>query len=712
MEEDDLLGEVMVDDGNLSFEDIETEISGLVSDARNFITTHQAPNWEEAQYYYNGGSKLKKIDGRSQVVATKVRDAVRGARPSLLRIFFQSDDIVEYVPNGHTSAPIAAQQTAYVNNLFQQAGGYKLLYPAIHNALLKRLGVVKYWWDERNTPKKYAFTGLSTPEVQQLYNVPNVEITAISEKVVGLGPQGPVLAFDVECVETLVSGEIKIVHVPLHEFFIDEHATCLEDARIYGHTSELRKGDAIAMGLPQDLIEDLDTEDQEAAVAQGEADLRRNYTTTAETASVDVMMQNVLITEAYGRLDIDGTGVPQLYRFWLGGSKFELLDYEPVEVPHFALFPVDPEPDTVFGKSVFDILHHEQDTSTSILRATIDNAHLSNNRRLAVHETLVNLEDVMSPKIGAPIRTRAAGQIQEIGTQSTIGSMLPLMQYIDQDSENKVGVTKAAMGLDPDALQSTDKDAVRNTIQLSQGQIETMARNIAEFGLKDLFAGLLKLSMWHMDRKQVVQIAGSLVPIDQAMFDPLLKMRVKVGLGTGSPEMKAGALQGVLAQQMGIIEKMGPSNPIVTPAHVYNTMEDIAKLAGINDISRYFSPATPELQQQLAQMQQQQAQAAEANRPLDPSKAMIEIENIKSKTKLQTEQLQVVAQQRADAITEQLRALEIELDDDFRRDQLAQQREIEDSRARKASSTPVPHEKIKQEQNAPRDNITALNGGR
>jgi hypothetical protein len=451
----------------------------------------------------------------------------------------------------------------------------------------------------------------------------------------------------------------------------------------------MRVGNAVAMGLPFEVLDGLDTLDPELYAGAGESEYRRGYAKVEEQESMDRMMRLVLVTECYAYYDLEGIGVPQLYCFWLGGTNYELLDYEKAAQVPFGLISIDPEPGTVFGKSVHDVTKQPQDTMTSLMRATVDNAHLSNNRRLAVHDTLVNLDDVMNPAIGAPIRFKAPGQIQEIGVQSTISSMLPLLQFLQQDTEKKVGITGAAMGLDHDALQSTTREAAMNTIQLSQGQIEVMARNIAE-GLKTVFNGILKLSMWHLPRQQVMEVNGAYLPVDTTMFDADLFMRANVGLGTGDATEKLAGLQGVLAQQKEIIATLGPQNPVVTYRNVYNTLEDITKLYGIYNVSRYFSAVTPEVEQMLAQ----QAQEAAANQQpvVDPGTAMIEAEKIKAQLKERELYVNALLEERRIALDNQIKALEFAAKDDLERDKMAQDLQIAASKSR------IDERKIKLEQ--------------
>jgi hypothetical protein len=688
--------ESLQDDETLTVEDMERELGAEVARAVNFINSDFMPDWERAQKYYNGESDLPKVKGRSNVVATTVRDAVRNSRPSLLRIFLHADKIIEYVPNGPQSAPLAHQQSLYVNNLFFKCNGYKALYDAMQNAMLKKLGVVKFWWDDSEVTEYRYISNVPMTEIERINQQQNMQVVEQEETgAVFLSPDGqPIPLFNATIVIMRPGGEIKLENVPLEEFFIDDNASCVTDARVVGHRRNMRVGDLVAMGIDYDLLDGLDSYEPEDAGGTGEAFLRKGYFRQAETPSIDPMMRKVLVTEVYARFDYDNIGVPQLYKFLLGGTNYEMLDFERCQQIPFGVINIDPEPGTVFGKSIFDIMVQEQDTMTSLLRATCDNAHLSNNRRLAVHEQLVNLDDVQNNAIGAPIRVRQSGQIQEIGTQSTISSMLPLLQYLKQDAETKVGVTGAAMGIDHDALQSTTREAAVNTIQLSQGQIEVMARNIAE-GLTVVFNGLLRLSMWHLDRNQVMESNGAYIPVDQAMFDPSMHMRPNVGLGTRQKEEKLAGLTGVLAQQKEIIGQFGPMNPICGLPQVLNTLEDITKLHGLNDVTRYFTPLTQETMQQI---QQQLEQAAE-NQPLDPGNAMLQAEKLKAELRAQEKMLEFTLAERRAAIERQIQALEFAAKDDLERDRMAQQLEVAQTRHVQEIDTA----KVRQEQEKPRE---------
>ena len=72
-------------------DEIESIASDAVSDAVDFVESEIAEDRIKAQRYFDGEVDIGEEDGRSRVVATKVRDTVRAVKPSLMRVFLSTD---------------------------------------------------------------------------------------------------------------------------------------------------------------------------------------------------------------------------------------------------------------------------------------------------------------------------------------------------------------------------------------------------------------------------------------------------------------------------------------------------------------------------------------------------------------------------------------------------------------------------------------------
>jgi len=480
-------------------------------------------------------------------------------------------------------------------------------------------------------------------------------------------------------------GELCIQSVPPEEFFVNREARNLEDAYLVAHRTEMRAGDLIAMGYDPDIVLDLDSMDSGSEMTEAEVYERRGYdASSSDEDRSDPAMRNVCVTEAYMRIDIDGTGIPVLHKLTCGGTNYELLDYEPCDELPFAKFEIDPEPHTFYGRSLAEIVMDDQDAATSILRGILDNVAMTNNPRIGIVEGAVNIDDVLNNEIGAIVRMRQAGSIQDLAVPFTAGQTLGALSYLDGLVESKTGVSRASMGLDPDAMQSTTKAAVQATVQAAAGQVEVMVRNLAD-GMRDLFGIMLRLSNKNVDEEKMMRMNGSFVPVDPRVWDGSMDVSINVGLGTGREEEKAMALSQALQMQTMVYQTYGPMNGLVSMTNIRNTLADQLAVSGIRNADRYFAPITEEIEMQMLQ-QQQQAQAEQGQAP-DPNAAFLQAEQMKTQAKMQSDMAKLqLEQQKASA------------DDDLKRDQMAQDLLVDAAKVYGKYGTAVDIAKIKAEQ--------------
>lgn len=679
----------------LKVEDVIPELSLFIEDSVDFMSSEFEDDWELAEAYYAGKTRMPSTVGRSNVVKTEVRDAIRNTMPSIMRTLLQARKIVEYIPNSVTVAPWVEQQAEYVTQLFWESDGYSQIYNCVLDAAKLKIGPVKTYYIEDPDPVYFKTTKVTQQQIEELLAAPDISIEDIVER----DEDGPITLYDVEGYQEFPDGRIYIESINPAEFFINRNATSIQNAieeGVHGHRRSITVGAAIEMGLDFPNWVELDDEDPEQDEFEESTYYRRGYQKRNEQdyTSEDTLKHRFLLTEAYVTYDLNNTGRPQLYKFFLGGTSYKYIDHEEVEDSEFDLVQIDPIPHSAVGRSLADLLINEQDTNTSLLRATIDNAHASNNPRLAADPLKTNFDDLRSQRIGAHIRSKSDSPIQTVAIPFTGGQLLPLLQYLDMDTQNKVGVTKAAQGLDPDAMQSTDKNAVINTIQTSQGQVELMVRNIVETGLIPIFKKLLKLSARHMPAVQLMRTKGNLIPVSISTFDPNLIAIPNVGLGTASPMMKKQALMFVLQQQKEFMQTMGMNNPFTSYTQIYNTLEDLAELDGIMNVSRYFKMVTPEVEKRLAQAQQAAAAKQQKEGPVDPSKALVAIEQVKAGVK----EKEILSDQIMEERKLAQKAFEAQMKADLERDKLAQDRVIEFTKLGQEQANAKREEKLKKEQ--------------
>lgn len=690
----------------MSEDDIQGIVSDAVSEAVDFVEGEISEDRIKAQRYFEGEVDIGEEDGRSKIVATKVRDTIRAIKPSLMRVFLSSENPVEYVPTSQEDVSSADQATKYAHYRFQELNGYTLLNDAIHDALVKKTGVLKVYWEDYSEATIHTYSNLTEEEMSVIVNDDNVTVieqsTEMEMSADSFGMEVEMPKYELKISHKKDTGKLCVESVPPEEFFVDRNAKSVKDAYVVAHKTEMRVGDLVAMGYDFDVVSELSGNSTDDTFSDAEAFERNGYSEDGEEQSQDPSMKLVEVTEAYMKMDVYGTGQATMHRFILGGGNKELLDFEPWGDVPFAVFEIDPEPHTFYGRSIADLIMNDQDSSTAMLRGMMDNVSLVNNPSIDVVEGQVNMDDVMNNEIGAIRRVKTQGAIQANAIPFVAGQTLVAMQYLDEEIQVKTGVTKASMGLDPNALANSTATAAQLTAQAGAGQIEVIARNIAEGGMKRLFKLMLNLLVENSCEETMMRLNGQYVPIDPRSWNNAMDVTVNVGLGTGKEENKHAALNQAFQTQMQIWQAYGPTNGLVTMTGMRNTLADMLVLAGVRNTDRYFNPMTPEQEQQLI-AQQQQAQGQP--QPSPEAQAIVEAETIKAQAKSQTDmmKLEIEAQK---AISE----------DDRKRDQMDQDLLVDAAKILGNHGTSVDIARIKQMQNEPRypqqQPTQAVTGGR
>ena len=686
----------------LTDDDIKSIAASAVDNAEDFVNSELVEDRLKAQRYFDGKVDIGAEDGRSKVVSTKIRDKIRAIKPSLMRVFLSTDKPVEFAPMGPEDAQFAEQATKYVNYKFDSLGGYRVLSDAFHDSLLKKCGVVKCYWDVEKKSETFDHQDLPDEEFSLIVNDPRVDVIEHTEtievEIDATGIEVQRATHNVKISVTEEYGDLVIESVPPEEFFVSSEATSLEDAYAVVHKREVRVGDLVAMGYDFDVVSELTGHDTDN-FADEEKFERQNFSLDDDEQTLDPSMRKVIVSEVYMKIDVDGTGVASMHKILLGGGSDELLDYEPWGDLPFALFEHDPEPHTVFGNSIADILFSEQDAATAMLRGVLDNVALTNNPRTEIVEGMVNTDDFLNNEIGGVVRVKSNGSINPLSVPFVAGQTLGAVEYLDAQIDHKTGVSAASSGLDPNALSNTTATAVNATVQGAASQIEVMARNLAEGGVTQLFKLMLKLTIENCDKIEMMAIAGNdYMPVDPRSWNKEMDVSVNVGLGTGREGERLVALQQALDMQVQIVTQYGINNGLVGMTEIRNTIADMLAMGGLSNVNRYFRP----IDQQMEMMMAQQAQGQQ---PMDQATAYLQAEQLKAQAKAQTDmaKLQIDAQK---AIAK----------DDRERDQMDQDLLVKAAEIYGKYQTSVDVAGVKQAQAAPRypqdTPVQAVTGGR
>jgi hypothetical protein len=614
--------------------------------------------------YYLGEPFGNEIDGQSQVVASEVSDTIEYIMPSLMSIFSKSGQFARFAPRNPEDVPAAEQATTLVNFIVNNDNnGFVVTHNWFKDALLFKLGVVKAYYDESISTTEETYSDLNPNELAILAADPDVEITA--QEVTEALALDPISGMDqitesysVTVSRKKTSGKITLENIPPEEFIFSRRAKSLDDCTFVAHRTTMSVSDLVAMGYDQKTVEeyagyyDIQNE-EEVQIRYGDIE------TSALNDEPDPTQRQVLVTESYIRSDYDEDGIAELRRVLSIGESCEILENEPWDVVPFAVLSPVLMPHRMVGRSIAEMIEDIQLIKSTILRQMLDNLYLTNNSRINVVEGQVNIDDLLTSRPGGIVRSRAPGMVQPLNVPQIGSQGFQMLEYMDLVRDQRTGFSKASMGLDPDALQSTTAAAVNATIQTSQSKIEMIARVFAETGCKQLASLLLHLAKRHMTSERIIRIDNQFVPIDPRAWDNDFDLEVTVGLGTGREDEKTAMLTQIASKQEQILQLLGPDNPVTSIPQYVNTLRRIAETAGFKDVDQFFNPPAQILQQLQAQaaQQQQQPQQPDPKVALEREKAMAELELQREKMTAELELKRAEAETKA-----QIRREEMEME--------------------------------------------------
>ena len=239
--------------------------------------------------------------------------------------------------------------------------------------------------------------------------------------------------------------------------------------------------------------------------------------------------------------------------------------------------------------SIADTVADIQRIKSNIMRNTLDSLAMSIHPRMAITEGMVNIDDAMSTEVGSVIRQRQPGSVQMLSMPFVGREAFPVLQYMDELKEARTGISKASMGLDAGALQSSTASAVNATVAAAQQHIELIARIFAETGMKQLYKIVLHLLTTHQDQPRMVRLTNEFVPIDPKAWNANMDVSVNIALGKGNDTERMMMLKQIGDMQKEAIMQMGPVNPLTDMSKLANTLKAMTEIAGFKDSSQFWS---------------------------------------------------------------------------------------------------------------------------
>jgi hypothetical protein len=652
-----------------------------------YVNGHLRSSRETALSEYHRAPYGTEDTNWSTIVASDVSDTVEWILPALLKTFSSTDKAVSFEPTRQEDVKPAEQATDGCNYIFfKQNNGFMVLYTAFKDALIVGNSATMWRKETVETVSSVPFKNASQEMLAMLLQESeDSEITEATPAPV-MNPQTqqpemdlmtgqPVMGYSGRLKKTEKKTVIKVESFSPQDLLVERDWTSpmLEDCPYVARMMKVTMTDIQAMGLKCDAS---DLRASDTTEYNGDNDIfesKHDGDLDDDDTDDDSMAEGWLRIE-FVLADKDGDGIAErlcVYRLKDKILKCEVTSHVPI-----ATFSPILNTHRWDGMSMAEAVSDLQKLHTELLRQTLNNLYLTNNPRTTVlsdsnWSSLANIDDLLDSRPGGIVRVRDVNAVTPLVTPFAAGASMPMLEYVQGMRENRTGVSRTSMGLNPDSLNNT---ATGRSIDQSAAmqRVELIARIAAETLLKPIFKGILKLLTDGGMEKLSFRLRNEFVEYDPNEWRDSYDMTVNVGLGTGDTQQKAAQLMSIYQMQTAAMQ-FG----LVTPKHLYHTSTKVIENAGFKDVDNFLQdpskqqpqPQQPPIEIQIAQMKQQgdaQKFQAEAQQDIQKFQAetqmQMQVEQLKAQAKLQEVQANLELQRSNDERDAQREMMKAQLD--------------------------------------------------
>ena len=621
---------------------IEAEEATAVNWADGTLSEERA----EAFRRYNGELYGDEQEGRSQVIASDVRDAVEGVMPSLARVFLSGDEIGKFEPIAPSDEGYEIESQVCNWIIFTKNDGFNVLYSAIKESLLTANSYVKVWWQKQDVITTERYEGLSDEEAQMIAQDKDVEIVSHEAYPDPYAPmpmldpahpqQAPMpqpMLHNIKVARVRPDEYVAICPVPPDELLVSgtHREVTLANADFVQHRRSMSIGEVVALGyeIPDDLGDETEdgTSIEELARNRYEENLIRDD-------SSDPSRRRVTLRETWIRLG-DKDNQQTLWRVCTIGRK--VLHKEEADCIPIAAFAPIYYPHSHVGISFFSLIADVARIKTTVQRQYLDNLYLANNQRSVVDVNRVNIDDLLISRPGGIVRVEGepSTALMPIVAPDVGGAALGALEWLDSVKENRTGVARVNQGtLDPNSLNRTATGA---SLMMSAGQarLELIARCLAG-GVRDLFLLVHAIAQKHSTKPLQLRLKNKWITSNPREWARRTDFSLSVALGTGAPEQQLAKLQ-----MVGAFMQQGMGQGLVTRENLYNWAVEFLKTAGYKSPDKFVT--APDPQKPPPQQTPPEVQVAQIN-----VQGITQAEQIKQQGQAQGKQMEIQAKSQAD----------------------------------------------------------------
>ena len=657
---------------------------------------------------YLGRNTNPAAEGNSQIVSRDLFDTIEWMLPSLVRIFAGGDEVVKFNPVGPEDDKQAKQETLYVNHVVTKRNPWtQIVHDWLWDALVTKNAYclayrdkqikVEYELYEDQSDDAFALLMQDEDDFKVLEHSQEVDEDELKKQQAWFEQatqqhqmqaqqtmmQWQQAAQQAQMTDQPVPPQPEFPNAPQmpptpykHSVKIrrkeEENKICLKvlppekcvihhstDSYMLNECDFFEYWDDVTISSIRQMGFEVDDDIRDDAKAGFDTleDVSRDLYNENRTGGEDFdpSMRKVRVRMCFIRQDYDGDGIAEMQYVMVVGNQI-LYREECSRIP-VASIVATPLPHRHIGVSISDVMLEVQEAKQAMLRQGIDNLFHANNPRLFAVDGKINIDDALISRPGGVVRGMQGADavfgrdIAPIVIPNIFPQAIQGMEYMDRISERRTGVNGVFTGnVSPEVLTQTTGMAMNQMGTAAAQKVEQIARMIAP-SVEYLFQVVHELILKGGHKEEVVRLQNEWVTVDPSQWKKRSDLTIAVGLGSGNKDTVLGHLNMMFQQQMALLP-MG----ITDPAKIYNTVSEIAKMAGFASPEPFWKlpdpnqpppPPPPEI------IKQQMAQQADAQK--FQAETQIEMQKYQSDQQLEMQKMAFEAAER-----EKDRQLELE----------------------------------------------------
>lgn len=585
---------------------------------------------------FYSGEKPKPIhDGNSKYVSLDVYDAVESMKASLLEVFSSGNKIVNFAPQGAEDVKMAAVCTSYTDYVVNRQNDlYSIMSNVIHDGLIARAGIAKvFWQDQTETTSEY-FENITEDELDSMLIEDDVELGEYEEDEIGL--------LSGELRITRDTSQVIIENIAPEEFLIESQAKSMDSVAFCAHRTKKTLSDLRLEGYSEKLIDKIADHNDVTMGTDLEILTRHNSINSDkgmnDTEGYQDQVRSVMVHEVYMDLDIEGSGVAELYKIIKAGNV--LLDKEKVNRRPFITFVPLPIPHAFYGNNFGEKLIATQNARTVLTRSILDHAMITNNPRYTVLKGgLSNPRELIDNRVGGLVNVTRPDAISPMLQAPLNPFTFQLLNTLQEDKEETSGISSLSQGLNKDAISNQNSaKMVEQLATMSQQRQKIIARNFASQFVKPLYQLVYQLCIENESEQKIIEIGGDFVEVNPNDWADRRDVTVELALGYGEQERES--------QKYMAMHQQFQSDPrlqeMYTPENQYALVTKVMELSGIKNVADYLTspdqipPKQPDPQQELQiELMKKQLEVQERQTAIGEMKAKMDIQNAQMKLELE-----------------------------------------------------------------------------